>query len=153
MDFNIILMALPLLILGYIIMTNIIYFLAPTKKWESFPEKCNVKTKCTRVADYNNRGYGLKVIKSKYNIEILQEKIVDIIKSEPRMRIINEKLGFIHATDITPFFRFYDDVAIKIFEEDELTKVWIQSQSRLGLHDLGVNEKRIQKLHKKISSV
>ena len=153
MDFNIILMALPLLILGYIIMTNIIYFLAPTKKWESFPEKCNVKTKCTRVADYNNRGYGLKVIKSKYDIEILQEKIVDIIKSEPRMRIINEKLGFIHATDITPFFRFYDDVAIKIFEEDELTKVWIQSQSRLGLHDLGVNEKRIQKLHKKILSV
>tara|TARA_B100001250_G_scaffold378722_1_gene368786 strand:- start:674 stop:1135 length:462 start_codon:yes stop_codon:yes gene_type:complete len=153
MDFNIILMALPLLILGYIIMTNIIYFLAPTKKWESFPEKCNVKTKCTRVADYNNRGYGLKVIKSKYDIEILQEKIVNIIKSEPRMKIINEKLGFIHATDITPFFRFYDDVAIKIFEEDELTKVWIQSQSRLGLHDLGVNEKRIQKLHKKISSV
>ena len=132
MDFNIILMALPLLILGYIIMTNIIYFLAPTKKWESFPEKCNVKTKCTRVADYNNRGYGLKVIKSKYDIEILQEKIVDIIKSEPRMRIINEKLGFIHATDITPFFRFYDDVAIKIFEEDELTKVWIQSQSSLN---------------------
>ena len=153
MDFNIILMALPLLILGYIIMTNIIYFLAPTKKWESFPEKCNVKTKCTRVADYNNRGYGLKVIKSEYDIEILQEKIVNIIKSEPRMKIINEKLGFIHATDITPFFRFYDDVAIKIFEEDELTKVWIQSQSRLGLHDLGVNEKRIQKLHKKISSV
>ena len=153
MTFNIILLALPVLILGYIIMTNAIYFLAPTKKWESFPEKCNVKTKCTRVADYNNRGYGLEVIKSKYDIKILQEKIIDIIKSEPRMRMINEKLGFIHATDITPFFRFYDDIAIKIFEEDGQTIVWMQSQSRLGLHDLGVNEKRIQKLHKKIKSV
>ena len=89
MTFNIILLALPMLILGYIIMTNAIYFLAPTKKWESFPEKCNVKTKCTRVADYNNRGYGLEVIKSKYDINILQEKIIDIIKTNNITRNIN----------------------------------------------------------------
>ena len=140
-------------LVGYFFMINIIYFLSPNKKWESFPERCKIKTKCTRVADYNNRGYGLKPIEIKDSIHNVQKKVIGIINSKPRMKIINQKEGFIHAIDVTPFFRFYDDVAIKIFRENEKTKIWMQSQSRLGLHDLGVNEKRIQNLHKKISSV
>jgi uncharacterized protein (DUF1499 family) len=66
------------------------------------------------------------------------------------MTIVNEKEGFIHSVDITPFFRFYDDLAIRIFESEGFTNVWLQSQSRLGLYDLYVNEKRIQDLHKQI---
>ena len=139
------------LLVGYFFMINVIYFLSPNKKWESFPERCKIKTKCTRVADYNNRGYGLKPIEIKDSIHNVQKKIISIINSKPRMKIINQKEGFIHAIDVTPFFRFYDDVAIKIFRENEKTKIWMQSQSRLGLHDLGVNEKRIKKLHKEMS--
>ena len=138
-------------LVGYFFMINVIYFLSPNKKWESFPERCKIKTKCTRVADYNNRGYGLKPIEIKDSIHNVQKKIISIINSKPRMKIINQKEGFIHAIDVTPFFRFYDDVAIKIFRENEKTKIWMQSQSRLGLHDLGVNEKRIKKLHKEMS--
>ena len=138
-------------LIGYFFMINVIYFLSPNKKWESFPERCKIKTKCTRVADYNNRGYGLKPIEIKDSIHNVQKKIIGIINSKPRMKIINQKEGFIHAIDVTPFFRFYDDVAIKIFRENEKTKIWMQSQSRLGLHDLGVNEKRIKKLHKEMS--
>ena len=138
-------------LVGYFFMINVIYFLSPNKKWESFPERCKIKTKCTRVADYNNRGYGLKPIEIKDSIHNVQKKIIGIINSKPRMKIINQKEGFIHAIDVTPFFRFYDDVAIKIFRENEKTKIWMQSQSRLGLHDLGVNEKRIKKLHKEMS--
>ena len=137
-------------LVGYFFMINVIYFLSPNKKWESFPERCKIKTKCTRVADYNNRGYGLKPIEIKDSIHNVQKKIISIINSKPRMKIINQKEGFIHAIDVTPFFRFYDDVAIKIFRENEKTKIWMQSQSRLGLHDLGVNEKRIKKLHKEM---
>ena len=138
-------------LVGYFFMINVIYFLSPNKKWESFPERCKIKTKCTRVADYNNRGYGLKPIEIKDSIHNVQKKVIGIINSKPRMKIINQKEGFIHAIDVTPFFRFYDDVAIKIFRENEKTKIWMQSQSRLGLHDLGVNEKRIKKLHKEMS--
>ena len=138
-------------LVGYFFMINVIYFLSPNKKWESFPERCKIKTKCTRVANYNNRGYGLKPIEIKDSIHNVQKKIIGIINSKPRMKIINQKEGFIHAIDVTPFFRFYDDVAIKIFRENEKTKIWMQSQSRLGLHDLGVNEKRIKKLHKEMS--
>ncbi|MBE27846.1 MAG: hypothetical protein CMB06_01880 [Euryarchaeota archaeon] len=139
-----------LILIGYLFMINIIYFLSPNKKWESFPERCKIKTKCTRVADTNNRGYGLKPIEITDSIHNVQKKIIAIINSKPRMKIINQKEGFIHATDVTPFFRFYDDIAIKIFRENDKTKIWMQSQSRLGLHDLGVNEKRIKKLHKEM---
>ncbi len=140
-----------LVLIGYFFMINFIYFLSPNKKWESFPERCKIKTKCTRVADFNNRGYGLKPIEVKDSIHNVQKKIISIINSKPRMKIINQKEGFIHAIDVTPFFRFYDDVAIKIFRENDKTIIWMQSQSRLGLHDLGVNEKRIKKLHKEMS--
>ena len=69
------------------------------------------------------------------------------------MKIVNQQDGFIHAVDITPFFRFYDDIAIKIFKDSEKTTIWIQSQSRLGYYDFQVNEKRVQMLHKEISSI
>ena len=140
-------------IIGYLIMINVIYFLAPTKIIEEFPKKCPLSTKCTRVADKNTRGYGLNTIKLKDNMSEIQRKIVDIIANKSSMTIVNEKKGFIHSVDITPFFRFYDDVTIKIFESEGLTNVWLQSQSRLGIHDLYVNEKRIQDLHKKIMNL
>ena len=142
-----------LVLVGYLFMINFIYFLSPNKKWESFPERCKIKTKCTRVADTNNRGYGLKPIEIKDSIHNVQKKIIAIINSKPRMKIINQKEGFIHAIDVTPFFRFYDDIAIKIFQEEDKAKIWMQSQSRLGLHDLGVNEKRIKILHKEMSLI
>tara|TARA_Y100000814_G_scaffold107876_1_gene76202 strand:- start:81 stop:542 length:462 start_codon:yes stop_codon:yes gene_type:complete len=151
---SIIIIALFLMsIIAYVGMINVIYFLAPNKKWTEFPKKCNIKTKCTRVAESNTRGYGLKPIELEYSIEHVQKEIIKIIETNPRMKIINYSSGFIHATDFTPFFRFYDDVAIKIFEENDKAVVWLQSQSRLGYYDFQVNEKRIQKLHQIISSL
>jgi len=137
-------------IIAYIAMINLIYFLAPTKKMNDFPKRCSLNTKCTRIADTINRGYGLEVIKFKDDVTSIQKKIVNFVKDKTNMAIINEKEGFVHCVDITPFFRFYDDVSIKIFEADGLTNIWLQSQSRLGIHDLYVNEKRIQDLHKNI---
>jgi|TARA_B100000959_G_scaffold172950_1_gene181084 uncharacterized protein (DUF1499 family) len=139
---------LLLSLIGYIVMIGLISLLSPTKIWDSFPKKCAVKTKCTRVADYNCRGYNLKPIVIEESVNSVQKKIMEIIYSKPRMKIINENVGFIHATDVTPFFRFYDDLAIKIFEQEGKTIVWMQSQSRLGYYDFQVNEKRIQQLHK-----
>ncbi len=46
---------------------------------------------------------------------------------------------------------FHDDVAIRIFESGKNVIIWLQSQSRLGLYDFNVNERRIQKLHDRIS--
>ena len=99
-------------------MINVIYFLSPNKKWTDFPKKCNIKTKCTRVAESNTRGYGLKPIELEYSIDYVQKEIIKIIDNKPRMKIINDISGFIHATDVTPFFRFYDDIACLLYTSD-----------------------------------
>tara|TARA_Y100000588_G_C14238834_1_gene918465 strand:+ start:386 stop:850 length:465 start_codon:yes stop_codon:yes gene_type:complete len=140
-------------IIGYLLIINFIYFLAPNKKWNSFPERCKYSTKCTRVADINTRAYGLKPILVKEDPMVVQEKIVKMITEKTKMGILNSKEGFIHAVDVTPFFRFHDDVAIKIFEEDNAVTIWLQSQSRLGIYDLNMNERRVQMLHKMISTL
>ena len=140
-------------IVGYLLIVNFIYFLSPNKKWNEFPKKCLNSTKCTRVADVNIRGYGLKPIPTKENPILVQESIEKMLTEKTKMRILNSKEGFIHAVDITPFFRFHDDVAIKIFETEDITNIWLHSQSRLGIYDLKVNEKRIQLLHKRISAL
>ena len=71
-------------IAGYLVMINVIYLLAPTKTWNTFPEKCNVKTKCTRVADSNNRGYGLKPPNFDKGIKYVEKEITKIIESIDR---------------------------------------------------------------------
>ena len=105
------------------------------------------------VADVNTRGYGLKPISTKDNPILAQNNIAKILTEKTKMRILHSKEGFIHAVDITPFFRFHDDVAIKIFENDGMTTIWLHSQSRLGIYDLKVNERRVQSLHKMISAL
>ena len=76
-----------------------------------------------------------------------------MLMEKTKMSILNSKEGFIHAVDITPFFRFRDDLAVKIFEEEDITTVWLHSQSRLGIYDLNVNERRVQSIHKMISAL
>ena len=87
------------------------------------------------------------------NVTTVQGKIVNILNDNMGMTILNEIDGFIHAVDVTVFFRFHDDVAIRIFEFEGKTNIWLQSQSRLGIYDLQVNEKRIQVMHKKITAL
>ena len=87
------------------------------------------------------------------SIEEVQENAKNIIINMPRTRIVTEKNGFMHFVQITPLFRFYDDIFVKLFTEDGKTNVWLQSQSRLGLHDLMVNEKRIKHIYSKLKEL
>ena len=73
MDQIIIIALFLTVIAAYIGMVNIIYFLSPTKRWTKFPKKCNIKTKCTRVAESNTRGYGLNPIELEYEIDYVQK--------------------------------------------------------------------------------
>ena len=88
-----------------------------------------------------------------YSIEEVQENAKNIITSMSRTKIVTEKNGFMHFVQITPLFRFYDDIFVKLFTEDGKTNIWLQSQSRLGLHDLMVNEKRIKHIYSKLKEL
>jgi uncharacterized protein (DUF1499 family) len=51
--------------------------------------------------------------------------------------------GIIEAVDTTRFFRFKDDIVIRIRADAEGSRVDLRSRSRIGLSDLGKNAKRI----------
>jgi uncharacterized protein (DUF1499 family) len=53
--------------------------------------------------------------------------------------------GIIEAIDTTPFFRFKDDIVIRIRPAGGGSRIDLRSKSRVGLSDLGTNAKRIRK--------
>lgn len=51
--------------------------------------------------------------------------------------------GIIEAVDTTPFFRFKDDVVIRVRPHERGSRIDLRSHSRIGLTDLGKNAARI----------
>ena len=54
--------------------------------------------------------------------------------------------GWIEAVSVTPFFRFKDDVVIRVTATAEGSRVDIRSASRIGVSDFGKNAERIKDL-------
>ena len=144
---ELILLLVGFAIVGYLIMIKIIYYLAPTVPKNDFPSRRFGVNNCTRVADNPNRGKGMSPIKINMSVENVQDDVRKVIGNMKRTKIITDNTGFIHFVQITPLFRFHDDIFVKLFTEDGRTNVWLQSQSRLGLHDLMVNERRIRHIY------
>ena len=153
MNINLIILTLlAITIVGYLFMINVIYYLSPTVPRDIFPKKRFGKNNCTRIAENPNRGKGMKPLITSLPVREVQENAKNIIISMPRTEIVTEKKGFMHFVQITPLFRFYDDIFVKLFTVDGKTNVWLQSQS-LGLHDLMVNEKRIKHIYSKLKEL
>ena len=55
----------------------------------------------------------------------------------------NRQDGRIEAVDTTPFFRFKDDVVVRVREDQNGSRIDLRSHSRIGLTDLGKNAARI----------
>jgi len=73
-----------------------------------------------------------------------KEKIIQIINSLKRSKIITNKENYIHAEFRTATFRFVDDVEF-LFEDNEKV-IHFRSRARLGYSDMGVNRKRMEKI-------
>ena len=76
-----------------------------------------------------------------------KEKIVKIINSLKRSKIITNKENYIHAEFRTATFRFVDDVEF-LFDDSEKI-IHFRSRARLGISDMGVNRKRMEIIRKK----
>lgn len=60
--------------------------------------------------------------------------------------------GRLEATDITSWFRFRDDVVIRITSGGDETYVDVRSKSRVGMGDMGANEARISAFLDRLSA-
>ena len=127
----------------YLLFVAGITLAAPDKPWDAFPAGCPRESNCTRVADYSVRGEGLAPLRLAAARDDVQTALEAWLENQPRTRILNSQEGFVHAVQRTAFFRFPDDFTFKLFCEGEETIIQVQSQSRLGVSDFGVNEKRV----------
>ena len=73
------------------------------------------------------------------------KELIEILKNTPRIKIISNDQGYLHALATSRVMKFIDDVEIKKSEKGNILKV--KSKSRTGFYDLGVNKRRINTLH------
>ncbi len=134
------------LILVYLLTLVGIYLGAPDPQIDSFPENCPSTPNCTRVANFNVRGEGLKPMLLNTSLESVHDAILLWINGQPRSEVLLDNGNFIHAKFLSFIFRFPDDLYVYLFCERNQSTFWVQSQSRLGQGDLNVNEERVQSL-------
>jgi uncharacterized protein (DUF1499 family) len=76
-------------------------------------------------------------------------RLLEIIESMPRTKIVEKSDTYIRGEFRTPIFRFTDDVEFLIDEENRV--IHIRSASRVGYSDLGANRKRAGRIREKFA--
>ena len=71
-------------------------------------------------------------------------KALEAISNTPRTKIIEKSDSFIHAEAKTKWRRYTDDLLVKAIPNKSIIQV--RSESRVGIGDNGVNQKRINEL-------
>ncbi|MGY6274149.1 DUF1499 domain-containing protein [Methylomonas sp. MgM2] len=81
-----------------------------------------------------------------------RNRLLQIIKSEKRTRILAFNEDYIRAEFTSAVFRFVDDVEFYLPEKQtEQALVQIRSASRIGYSDLGTNRERIERIRGKFN--
>lgn len=76
------------------------------------------------------------------------EKIVDLLSTMPRVRIVEQRIGYLQATFTSRLLRFIDDVEFLI--DDSSQTLHFRSASRIGYSDLGANRARMHSIVKRL---
>jgi len=81
-----------------------------------------------------------------------RNRLVQIIKSEERTKILQDTENYIQAEFTSALFRFVDDVEFYFPEkQDGQAIIHVRSASRVGYSDFGVNRKRIEQIRSKFN--
>lgn len=79
-----------------------------------------------------------------------QKRLLKIIRSLPRSRVVVDKGDFIHVEFTSRLLRFVDDVEFYLALEEGM--IHFRSASRVGHSDLGVNRKRMEDIRTRFAS-
>lgn len=79
-------------------------------------------------------------------VDSARQKLVNIMESMPRTKIVTESDSYIHAEFTIAVMGFVDDVE---FCFDDVNKIiHVRSASRIGYWDWGVNRRRVAKIRR-----
>ncbi len=109
----------------------IVFIFTPTQVKSTTKElpECVVITHCVRV--------NIKV----NDLENAFKKATKIVSETPRTKIVEQTNSYIHAEAKTKWRKYTDDLLLKAIPEKGIIQV--RSESRVGIGDNGVNQKRV----------
>jgi uncharacterized protein (DUF1499 family) len=90
--------------------------------------------------------HGIDPIRYTGTKEQAKQRLVQVISSMKRSKIIADEGDYLHAEFTSLIFRFVDDVEFSFDDGNKL--IHFRSASRLGYSDLGANRKRMEAIRK-----
>ncbi len=135
-------------IISYFILIFSIKILGPSKLVypDEFPTSCPENSiKCVMIGPIPHRGDELTELRFESSLEQVMAEVNHWINSEPRTNIIGEWENHTHSVFTTKYLRFEDDFIVNGHCDGDSTILYVYSSSRLGISDLGLNEKRVDK--------
>lgn len=79
--------------------------------------------------------------------EEARARLLAVLRSWPRTRIVREEPGAVTVECRSRLFRFVDDVDFRF--DDEAGLIHFRSASRLGRRDFGVNRQRMEEMRRR----
>jgi uncharacterized protein (DUF1499 family) len=79
------------------------------------------------------------------------KKLIAVINSMPRTKIVKTSDDYLHAEFTSAIFRFVDDVEF-LFKDSDKT-IQFRSASRVGHSDFGVNRKRMEEIRQRFRAM
>ncbi|MEM6626471.1 MAG: DUF1499 domain-containing protein [Pseudomonadota bacterium] len=77
--------------------------------------------------------------------ETLKSALIDVLKSEPRMQILQDEGLALEVVQRSALMRFPDFISIRIYpSEAGGASLAIYSRAKYGYRDFGVNQKRVE---------
>jgi len=76
-----------------------------------------------------------------------RQKLLAVIRSMPRSRVVVEQEDYIHAEFTSAVFGFVDDVEFRVDAPAHV--IHVRSAARAGYSDLGVNRRRVENIRGK----
>ena len=122
---------------------------------DDFPLSCDDSSyKCSRLAPNPHRSTGetelrfsntsLLLISNSINSWISENEFTDEVSRNEGIKLE------IHIVVKTKWMRFADDVFVHVECDGDDAIVWIHSESRVGISDVGLNEKRIDEIKEQL---
>jgi uncharacterized protein (DUF1499 family) len=90
--------------------------------------------------------HGMEPLRYETSREEAKQKLLGILRSMPRTRIVENRDDYVRAKCRSRIFRFVDDV--EFYFDDAAKQIHFRSASRLGYSDLGVNRERMEAISK-----
>ena len=104
---------------------------------------CSESSNCVSSVDPTDKHY-IAPLRYSGNKNAAYKKLVNLIVSQPRARIVIKEADYLKAEFRSAILRFVDDVEF-LFSADQPV-IDVRSASREGYYDFGVNRRRIEVL-------